>query len=43
MEPHVLCIGIYLLSEHTEGVALTAPHLTHLLVEATVDRHTQEI
>ena len=43
MEPHVLRAGVYLLSEHTEGVALTAPHLTHLLVEATVDRHTQEI
>ena len=33
MEPHILCLRVYFLLEHTNGLALATPHLAHLLAE----------
>ena len=43
MEPYILRIRIDFLPQDAEGLALTTPHLTHLLIEAAVDGHSQEI
>ena len=43
MEPHVLRLWIHLLSQDAESLSLALPHLAHLLVEATINRHTQEV
>ena len=43
MKPHILRLRVYFLPQDAERFTLTTPHLAHLLVEATVDRHTQEV
>ena len=43
VKPHVLCLRVNFLLEDAECLALTTPHLTHFLVEATVDRHTKQV
>ena len=43
MEPHILRLRIHLLFQDAESLSLASPHLAHLLVEATIDRHSQEV
>ena len=40
MEPYVAGLGIYLLAEHTDGIAFATPHLLDLLVEKAVDGYS---
>ena len=43
MEPHILCVGVYFLFQHTNGLALTTPHLAHLLAEKACHGHAAEV
>ena len=43
MEPHIAGIGVYLLTEHTESIALAAPRLPHLFVEKAINGNAQEV
>ena len=41
MEPDILGVGVYLLAQHPDGVALASPHLAYLLAEKARDDDTQ--
>jgi hypothetical protein len=41
MEPYIAGIGVYLLAQHPDGIALALPHLTHLLVEKARNDNAQ--
>ena len=43
MHPDVLGIGVYLLFEHGEGLALSTPHLPHFLVEQAENGYACQI
>lgn len=43
MKPNVLCRRVHLLTEDTEGIMLTFPHLPHLITEEAGYPHSNEV
>jgi len=43
MKPHVLGIGVKVLTNGAEGTALALPHLTYLLVEKAQQGDAQQV